>query len=241
MAHLARNIDFDRHKREAMANFTGQNVYSTSADAYGYANSQIYSSEAAAGLAVTNTIFTRYHTVAADAHCYGFDISNIKISGASGIIICEPGIIGSMVHLNASDEMIILKTRCRIDNDVYIGPGVVIGIGVHVYENVQIAGETEINNYTNVECGVKIGWNVRIGANVSIEKNDIIGRNVVIGESAIIKTGAVIEDNVRIGAAAKILRLGRIRAGIRVEDNVEIRSFDYCPAGNQMSTQLLGL
>ncbi|TGO15385.1 hypothetical protein BTUL_0041g00710 [Botrytis tulipae] len=165
MAYISPNIDFDRHEREALTNFTGQNVYSTSIDTYGYANLQICSSEAAAGLAATNTILIEYNTVIADARCSGFDASKIKISGTSGVIICEPGIIGDMVHLNASGEKIILKSRCRIDNDVYIGPGVVIGIGVHVYANVQIAGHAEINNHTRVEPGVKIGWNARIGAN----------------------------------------------------------------------------
>ncbi|KAF7945805.1 uncharacterized protein EAE97_004843 [Botrytis byssoidea] len=111
---------------------------------------------------------------------------SIKISGTSGVIICEPGMIGDMVHLNASGKKIILKSRCRIDNDVYIGPGVVIGIGVHVYANFQIAGQTEVNNHTKVEPGVKIGWNAHIGANVSIEQEFIIGRIVVIEESAVI-------------------------------------------------------
>ncbi|KAF7886410.1 hypothetical protein EAF00_010513 [Botryotinia globosa] len=100
-----------------------------------------------------------------------------------------------MVHLNANGEKIILKTRCIIDNEVYIGPGV-------------IAGQTEVNNHTKVEPGVKISWNARIGPNVSIEQDFIIGRNVMIEESAVIEKGAVTEDNVRIGARARILSIG---------------------------------
>ncbi|KAF7903552.1 uncharacterized protein EAF01_006601 [Botrytis porri] len=228
MANLPPNIDFDRHEWAAMADFTGQNVYSTSANAYGYANLRIYNKEAVTRLEHTHELFIIHHTVAADSRCHGFNTSigstdsftgSIKISGRCGIIICRPGMISSMVHLNASDEKIILKTGCRIDNDVYIGPGVVIGIGVHVCANVRIAGDTEISNHTNVESGVIIGWNVRIGANVLIGQNVVIGRNVVIGISAVIEMGVVIEDNVRIGTMAKIPRMGRIKAGTKVGDN----------------------
>ncbi|KAF7924499.1 hypothetical protein EAE99_006447 [Botrytis elliptica] len=219
MAHLPPNINFDSHEREAMANFVGQNVYSTRATTFGYANLQIYNSEAAARLRLTEEMFTIHDTVAADINCYRLHTSFIKISGRFGIIICEPGMIGSMVHLNAVDERIILKPECRIGNNVYIGPGVVIGLSVHVCENVRIAGSTEINSHASVGQGVSMDWNVRIGVNVVIGHDVIIGKNVVIEASAIIEMGVVIENDVRIGACAKILRHRRIRAGTRVEEN----------------------
>ncbi|KAM0156216.1 hypothetical protein ACHAPG_005385 [Botrytis cinerea] len=192
MAYLPPYINFTRHEREAMVDFQGQNVYSSTTDALVCANLQIYNREAATRLAATNKI--------------------IKITGASNIIICEPGIIGSKVHLNAIHEKTILKPLCMIFDHVYIGPGVVIEKGARISDHVIICGETEI------------GWNVRIGALASIGSDVIIGRNVVIGGSATIEAGAVIEDNVHIGIRASICTLARVRAGTRVENSTRFQN-----------------
>lgn len=51
MTYLPPNINFARHEREAVADFQGQKVYSSTTDALEYANLRIYSREAAARLA----------------------------------------------------------------------------------------------------------------------------------------------------------------------------------------------
>ncbi|KAK6596201.1 hypothetical protein H4I95_10117 [Botrytis cinerea] len=204
MAYLPPYINFTRHEREAMVDFQGQNVYSSTTDALVCANLQIYNREAATRLAATNKI--------------------IKITGASNIIICEPGIIGSKVHLNAIHEKTILKPLCMIFDHVYIGPGVVIEKGARISDHVIICGETEIGILATVAIGVQIGWNVRIGALASIGSDVIIGRNVVIGGSATIEAGAVIEDNVHIGIRASICTLARVRAGTRVENSTRFQN-----------------
>ncbi|KAK6600326.1 hypothetical protein H4I96_07652 [Botrytis cinerea] len=171
------------NRREAMVDFQGQNVYSSTTDALVCANLQIYNREAATRLAATNKI--------------------IKITGASNIIICEPGIIGSKVHLNAIHEKNHPET---------------------IVDHVIICGETEIVILATVAIGVQIGWNVRIGALASIGSDVIIGRNVVIGGSATIEAGAVIEDNVHIGIRASICTLARVRAGTRVENSTRFQN-----------------
>ncbi|KAM0145186.1 hypothetical protein ACHAP3_000308 [Botrytis cinerea] len=208
MAYLPPNINFAKHEREAMADFQGQNVYSSTADALVCANLQIYNREAATRLAATNKMLTIHPT----------------ITGASNIIICEPGIIGSKVHLNAIHEKTILKPLCMIFDHVYIGPGVVIEKGARISDHVIICGETEIGILATVAIGVQIGWNVRIGALASIGSDVIIGRNVVIGGSATIEAGAVIEDNVHIGIRASICTLARVRAGTRVENSTRFQN-----------------
>lgn len=70
MAYLPPYINFTRHEREAMVDFQGQNVYSSTTDALVCANLQIYNREAATRLAATNKMFTIHPTVAADICCH---------------------------------------------------------------------------------------------------------------------------------------------------------------------------
>ncbi|KAM3151031.1 hypothetical protein ABEW05_008599 [Botrytis cinerea] len=226
MAYLPPNINFARHGREAMVDFQGQNVYSSTTDALVCANLQFVTEKLQPDWLppIKCSLYILLWRQIYAATGFRKQLNVIKITGASNIIICEPGIIGSKVHLNAIHEKTILKPLCMIFDHVYIGPGVVIEKGARISDHVIICGETEIVILATVAIGVQIGWNVRIGALASIGSDVIIGRNVVIGGSATIEAGAVIEDNVHIGIRASICTLARVRAGTRVENSTRFQN-----------------
>jgi acetyltransferase-like isoleucine patch superfamily enzyme len=142
------------------------------------------------------------------------------------------------------------KNRILIGNNTTIDPSVIfnnskggtieIGDNCHIFENVIIAtygGNIKIGNYTSINpfCvlyghgNLTIGNDVRIATHcVFITANHVYANlHTPIRKQGLTKIGIEIEDNVWLGAGAKILdgvtvkKNGIIAAGAVVNKNVE--------------------
>ena len=130
-----------------------------------------------------------------------------------------------------------------IENNAYVGRGVVLGCFVQVCDGASIGEHTTIEGLTIVPANVCIGQRVRVGRGVCfITPNSMtdrieVSRGVVIGSQAIIHQDVLIGENAVIAPGAVVQR--SIPSMAMVE-GAPARIIGYVGATQSWSRQILG-
>jgi len=109
--------------------------------------------------------------------------------------------IGDYVYIA---DMVHIRERCRIANDVSIGKLSSIEQEVIMGPGVKINGCSQIAEWTEIGAGAFLGADVSTCTDSSFGRIDGASKKVVIGENAMIGTNSTLGPGVTIGANAAV-------------------------------------